>query len=90
MSSPAKTILFNGHQYHYLRNKKQILLYTGYDFKYQDCIIVVEFNPKKDEYYVLHMITPYIHYSMYDDVDDEMEMKTTPLNGINRMAKRYE
>lgn len=84
--SPAQTIVFNNRKYKYLRNKKQILIYTGNDLEYRECIIIVRFNPEKDEYYVLHMITPYIHYSLNDD--DEMGIKTTPLNGINRMAKR--
>lgn len=88
MSAPAKEIKFEGNRFYYLRNKHNILLYTGYTSRenYRKCILVVLYDPDKNTYYVLHMIVYRVDYSIWDDVDDDEYFDTINLEDVNRMA----
>lgn len=87
--APAKEIEFDNHTYHYLRNKANVLLYTGYSPRnnYDNVLLVVQHDPEKNTYYVLFMIKYVIAQSLWDDVDDDKFFDTIPLDNIDRMAK---
>lgn len=87
--APAKEIEFDNHTYYYLRNKTNVLLYTGRSPRnnYDNVLLVVQHNPEKNTYYVLFMIKYVIEQSFWDDVADDKFFDTIPLDNINRMAK---
>lgn len=87
--APAKKIMFDNQTFYYLRNKANVLLYTGISRKndYGEVLLVIQHDPDKDTYYVLFMIKHETKWSGWSDVDDEEFFDTIPLNGTNRMAK---
>lgn len=87
--TPEKEITFDDQTFYYLRNKANVLLYTGHSRRndYNKVILVVQHDPEKNTYYVLFMIKHVVKWSGWSDVDDEEFFDTIPLGGINRMAK---
>lgn len=71
--TPAKEITFDGQTFYYLRNKANVLLYTGRSRKndYDEVLLVVQHDPDKNTYYILFMIKHVVKWSGWSDVDDE-------------------
>lgn len=95
MSKIAQIIEFNGRKYWYQHSKRNILTYSGDtgtidNTNYYECMLIVQYTPETDEYYVLHMIYPYVKKSWRDDEGDEMVMRHANLEGVQRLAKKIE
>lgn len=87
--TPAKEITFDDNRFFYVRNKANILLYGGRSRRndWNEVMLVIQYDPEKNTYYVLFMIKHVTKWSGWSDVDDEQFFDTIPLDGINRMAK---